>query len=522
MSTNCNEAGLYSRESKSEAGTSWLEVRGLSKRFEEVQALSNVDFDLERGQVHGLVGANGAGKSTLIRNLAGLVVQDAGTILVDGREVAIHTPKEAHRLGFHFIHQELNLVPHFDSVQNMLLGVPKSTRLGFINWGTARTKAYSVAERLGISFSLDRRVDELSVAERWMVSIGRALMGNTTMIAMDEPTASLSASESERLFNVIRDLASEGVAVLYVSHRLAEVLDLCDVISVFRDGRLTRRVNRGDLDRELLVREIAGREVESFPSAADSVSMTVGGKPLLELSNVSRGTAVQNVSLVVHEGEILGLGGLIGAGRTELARLLFGVDQMESGGVFLRGKHLRLRTVADAVRQGIGLVPEERRSEGLLLDRSVEFNLNIADLRPLRRIAWIPLLDRRRSRARTKKILEEFNVKFNSMDQPIRTLSGGNQQKVLIARCLTRKLNVLVLDEPSRGVDVGARAEIHKIIRQVAKTGTGIIVISSDVEELVGLCDRIVVMAEGQVVAEAQGSDMTQENIIALSYHNAR
>lgn len=510
------------RESLRQTDPVWLQVRGLTKRFEEVMALSNVDFDVKRGQVHGLVGANGAGKSTLIRCLAGLVVPDAGKISVDGREVVIHVPKDAHRLGFHFIHQELNLVPHFDAVQNMLLGVPKSNKLGLIDWGATRTKAYSAAERLGISFPLDCRVNELSVAERWMVSIGRALMGNATMIAMDEPTASLSTTESDRLFRVIRDLAAEGVAVLYVSHRLAEVLDLCDVISVFRDGRLTRRASRGDLDRALLVREIAGRDIE--PLSADSYNIgtpLVMEKPLLELRNVSRGSVVKNVSLVVRAGEVLGLGGLIGAGRTELARLLFGVDQMENGDIFLRGKPLRLRSVADAVRQGIGFVPEERRSQGLLLNRSVEFNLNIADLRPLRRVKWIPLLDRRRSRARTQKMLTEFNVKFNSIDQPIGTLSGGNQQKVLIARWLTRELNVLILDEPSRGVDIAARTEIHKIIRQVAKTGTGIIAISSDVEELIGLCDRIVVMAEGQIVGEAQGSEMTQEHIIALSYQHA-
>jgi ribose transport system ATP-binding protein len=507
-------------------GPAWLEIRGLTKEFAGVRAVSDVDFDVRRGHVHGLVGANGAGKSTLIRCLAGLIVPDAGTIRVAGQDVSIETPQAAQRLGFAFIHQELNLVPQFSALKNMLLGARKRTRFGIVDWRATRKDVQGVVDRLGISFPLETRVDELSVAQRWMISIGRALIGNATMIAMDEPTASLSPVETERLFAVVRDLSASGVAVLYVSHRLAEVLDLSDTISVFRDGRVTRRASRGDLNRTSLVREIVGRDLQPEAEAdavarAQRLRVSEQEAPLLEVRGLGRGTVVCDVSFEVRRGEVLGLGGLVGAGRTEVARLLVAADRLDTGAVLLEGKPLRLKSVASAVKHGIALVPEERRSEALLLDRSVGFNLNIADLRPLRRVSWLPLLHGGRARARALGLIKRLSIKVASVGQPVSALSGGNQQKVLIARWLTRDLRLLILDELSRGVDVGARAEIHGIVRQLAKEGTTVIAISSEVEELVELCDRIVVLAEGRVVGEVQGDRMTQENVIALCYSHA-
>lgn len=503
----------------------WLEVRGLVKSFAGVHALKGVDFDMSRGHVHGLVGANGAGKSTLVRCLAGLVSPDAGRIIVDGEEIVLNTPAQARALGFGFIHQELNLVPHFDAVQNMLLGLSKSTRLGLIDRRAARRRTQRIAETLGIRFKLDVQVDELSVAERWMVSIGRALIADAKMIAMDEPTASLSESETERLFGVIRELSSAGVAILYVSHRLSEVLDLCDRITVFRDGRVTRDVSRGELDRAGLVREIAGRDLrsESEPPARHNgrSPQTRGAQPVLELRGVGRRPVLRDVSLQLRMGEILGLGGLVGAGRTELARIIAGADRLDQGEIVLEGKRIHLRGVGDAVRHGIALVPEERRSQALLLNHSVAFNLNVADLRSLRVLPWLPLVDRRRARTRARAAAERLQIKLASLSQPVSALSGGNQQKVLIARWLDRDLKVLILDELSRGVDVGARAEIHRIVRALAKDGAAVIAISSEIEELVELCDRIVVMAEGCVTGEVEGSRMTQQNVISLCYSHA-
>lgn len=493
-----------------------VRVRGLTKSFAGALALDGVDLDLMAGEVHGLVGANGAGKSTLIRSLAGLLTPDSGTIAVDGKEVRLATAGDSSRLGLAFIHQELNLVPHFDAVSNMLLGQPKPSRLGLVRWGAARRPAQDAARRLGITFPLDRRVEELSVAQRWMVSIGRALVGNARVIAMDEPTASLSGSECQRLFRVVRDLAASGVAVLYVSHRLDEVLDLCDTVSVFRDGRLARRLTRGELGKSGLIQEIIGRELTpEEPTTASTAA--VREAPVMEVRGLSGGV-VRDVSFDLRRGEVLGLGGLVGSGRTEVARMLCGADRPVAGRLLLAGKEVRFSGVAAAVRRGIVLVPEERRSQGLVLDRSVAFNINLADLRPLRRVPWLPLLHTGRARARARDLTVRLGIKTADVDQPVRALSGGNQQKVLIARWLTRGRTVLVLDELSRGVDVGARAEIHAIIRNLARDGTGVIAISSEVEELVALCDRVVVLSEGRVTGELEGGDLTEDGVIALSY----
>lgn len=491
-------------------------VQGLVKRFGGALALDSVDLTVEPGQVLGLVGANGAGKSTLIRCLAGLQSPDEGTIAVDGHPVDISTPRDATALGLAFIHQELNLVPHFDAVRNMLLGRPKVARLGLIDWKSTRRPALAAAERVGINFPLNRRVDELSVAQQWMVSIGRALVSNARMIAMDEPSASLSGAETERLHAVVRDLAASGVSVLYVSHRLDEVVDLCDAVSVFRDGRLTRVLTRADLTKEGLVREIVGRDLTPVEASVPTLDPE-RTSPVLEVRELTGGP-VRDASFQLRRGEVLGLGGLVGAGRTELARMLSGADPITSGTMHLNGHPVRFKDVREAVSHGVALVPEERRSQGLILQRSVEFNINVADQKPLRLVSWLPLIRPRRAKERARKLVEQLDIKTRSVDQSIATLSGGNQQKVLIARWLTRNQQILILDELSRGVDIGARGEIHTIIRDLARRGTGILAISSDNEELVALCDRVLVMAAGKVVGEVAGEDLTEERLLELSY----
>lgn len=495
----------------------WLEVRGLSKQFGGARALSAVDLDIYRGEVHGLVGANGAGKSTLIRCLAGIVSPDEGTVSLGGDETRIANPKDAENAGFAFIHQELNLVPHFSAVQNILLGAPKVTRAGFIDWRRSRRAAISAAARVGTQFSLDRRVDELTVAERWLVMISKALVRNASMIAMDEPTASLSDVESAQLFRVVRDLAASGVAILYVSHRLDEVLDLSDRITVFRDGRVTDRTVRGQLDKRGLIRAIVGSDVVETVRAERGPS-TVGTRPVFEAKNVTRGQAVRNVSLQVFTGEVLGLGGLVGAGRTELARLAFGADKLESGSFALDGVQFASGSISKAVRHGIGLVPEERRSEGLILEKSVAYNMNIAVLRSLRTVPGLPFISGAKSRSRATELIRQLSVKTANINQPIGRLSGGNQQKALIARWLTPGIKVLFFDEPSRGVDIGARQEIHQAIRDLADRGVGTVVISSDVEELAVLCDRVIVMREGEISGQLSGDALAEKNIIELSY----
>ena len=496
-----------------------IDVTGLQKSFGGVRALKGVALKIHPGEVHGLVGANGAGKSTLIKILAGLETPDEGSVAIAGTPVSIANPQQATALGLSFIHQELNLVPHFTAIQNMTLGLPKPTRLGLINWGKLKAEAASVTQRLGIGFSLDTPISELSVAEQWLLSIGRALVRRSRFIAMDEPTASLSAAESEKLFAVIKTLADEGIAVLYVSHRLEEVLALCDNFTVFKDGERVLYKSRQEMTKAKLVRAIVGGELSDAPK--HKAALADPGKAVLELNRLSRLPRVKDVSLQVRGGEVLGLAGLVGAGRTELARLIFGADALEEGEMRLGGQPFSPSSPHEAVEQGVVLVPEERRSEGLVLDQSVAFNLNLPYLRPTRLIPGLPLTGVHQSNQRAQTIIDRLGIKTGSAATPVRQLSGGNQQKVVIGKWLTRTPKVLILDEPSRGVDIGARSEIHKVIRSLAQEGSAVIVISSDDDELPELCDRIVVMVEGRVAGELSGNDIRKENILQLNYSQA-
>lgn len=492
-----------------------LQVRGLAKHFGGVHALKGVDIDIQAGEVHGLVGANGAGKSTLIRVLAGVHRPDAGSIAVDGVPVAIADPQHASDIGLNFIHQELNLVPKFNAIENMTLGLHKATRLGLIRWGPVRRQVDEVMRRLGADFPLDVPVEDLSVAQRWLISIGRALIRRARLIAMDEPTASLSAEEAGRLFQIIRELSSDGIAILYVSHRLDEIMDLCDRVTVFKDGDRVLHADRAAMTKDGLVRAIVGGEVP----AADSATTPDHARPVvLEVRHLGRGSVVRDVSLQLHAGEVLGLAGLVGAGRSELARLIFGADRADSGTMSLDGAPWKPTGPHDAVAGGIGFIPEERRSQGLILHKDVSFNINLADLGPLRYAPPLPLISLGRAARRAQDIARQLRVKTPRVTTPVVELSGGNQQKVVIGKWLTRNPRVLILDEPSRGVDVGARAEIHRSIKELAAGGVGAMVISSEVEELPGLCDRVLVMVEGRIAGELTGPEITKEAILQLSY----
>jgi ribose transport system ATP-binding protein/L-arabinose transport system ATP-binding protein len=494
-----------------------IEIRGLGKQFAGEIALQGVDMDIVRGEVHGLVGANGAGKSTLIRCLAGVTVPDQGCILTGGEALRPGSPQASEKAGLAFIHQELNLVHHFSALQNMLLGAPKATRFGLIDWRRSSVGAREAAERVGIKFPLDTLVSELSVAERWLVMIGKALTRKAAMIAMDEPTAALSNAESEQLFRIVRDLTADGVAILYVSHRLEEVLNLCDRITVFRDGRVVGRAERGGLDKQGLIRAIVGHDVKAGKTRRRT-KIDRTGAPLFSARRVSRGSAVKDVSFDVFAGEILGLGGLVGSGRTEVARLAFGVDRLEGGHFEMGGRRVAIENETQAVKLGIALVPEERRSQGLMLDLSVGFNINIATLPALRSVPGLPFLSSRKQRSQAGQRISELAIKTPGSSTKIAVLSGGNQQKALIARWLNPETKLLILDEPSRGVDIGAREEIHDAVRGLAKQGVGIIVISSDVEELALIAERIVVLREGQCVGELEGEGISEAAIIEMSY----
>jgi len=492
-----------------------VRISDLEKSFGGVAALKSVSLDVRAGAIHGLIGANGAGKSTLIRCLAGIEHPERGRIEVDGVEVVIDSPDEASRLGFSFIHQEMSLIPRWDVLRNMALGMTLATRFGVIDWRPTRARAREVSARLGMHFGLSTSVDDLSTAERWLVLIGRALMHEAKLIAMDEPTASLSSEEANRVHDIVRELVSKGTTVIFISHRLEEVSALCDDITVLKDGAVTKRVVGERTSKADLVRAIVGRDLE-LPEHGRA--RPPHGRAVLEVRDVTDDVLLRGVSLSVHKGEVLGLGGLVGAGRTELAKVIFGANRLVSGSVLLDGEMTSFKDPRDAVEAGIGLVPEERRSEGLFLERSIDFNINLAKLDSLAASPLLPYLNLARGRKRAQVAADLVTVKAKNVGVAVGSLSGGNQQKVVIARWLLDKPKVLILDEPSRGVDVGARAEVHRVIRELASTGTAILVISSDNEELVALCDRVVVLAEGRVTGELIGEDITEDRLLSLSF----
>jgi len=500
------------------AETPFIEARGLAKHFGGVQALAGVDIDIRAGEVHGLVGANGAGKSTLIKMLAGLQKPDAGRILIDGQPVEIDTPQQATALRLGFVHQELHLVPQLNVLENITLGAPKPTRLGMVDWRRVGAEVKPIADKLGITFALDAEVTKLSTAEKWLVSICRALVRKCRLMVMDEPTASLSEAESQRLFQIVRDLAADGIAVLYVSHRLDEILDLCDRVTAFRDGRRVLELEGEALTRQALVRAIVGGEAPETLVASDAA---LSREVVFRAENLRRVPMVKNVGFDLHRGEVLGLAGLVGAGRSETARMIFGADRPQGGSMLLEGKPFRPRSPVDAMEAGLGLVPEERRTEGLILEKSLAFNIGLTNLETLRLSPLLPLLRLGKRTSQAEALVRRLLVKTPSTAIPVGRLSGGNQQKVAIAKWLARNLKILILDEPSRGVDVGARAEIHRIIRDLAAEGLSSIVISSDAEELPGLCDRVLVMCEGVITEELVGRGVTREAILHASYAHA-
>jgi ribose transport system ATP-binding protein len=495
--------------------TPLLAAKNIVKSFGGAQALKGVSLDILPGEVHGLVGANGAGKSTLIKILAGLVSRDSGVIEVDGRAVSIDTPNQSTELGMNFIHQELSFVPGMSVLQNIMLGIPKRSRFGMVDWRAIEREVAPIAARVGVSAPLSANVKGLSTAENWLINITRALVRKARLIVMDEPTASLSESEAERLFAIVRDLSASGVSVLYVSHRLQEILNLCGRVTVFRDGRSTQLFEKAELSRRALVEAIVG----GAPADEQPTQRSFAGrKPVLSVQALTRSPRVNSVNFDLHEGEVLGLGGLVGAGRTELIRLIYGVDRPDSGSMSLDGRPFAPSSPHAAVKAGLGLVPEERRTEALILSKSIAFNLSLANLKRIVMSPALPLVSSRARTALAREVVAELAVKTQDVMTPVGRLSGGNQQKVVIGRWLKRKPRVLILDEPTRGVDIGARAEIHRMIRQLAGQGMAVLVVSSEPEELPLVCDRVLVMAEGRIVREFTGSEVSRHAIVAASY----
>jgi ABC-type sugar transport system ATPase subunit len=494
-----------------------IETRDVCRTFGALKALTDVSLTFRRGEVHGLVGPNGAGKSTFLNIVGGIITPTSGSIFVDGVETEIRGPAVASALGFSFIPQELSLVPDFSTIDNITLGLGSISRGGFVDRAARDRLARQVAERIGIAFDLHKPIRSLSPAERGLVAIGHALAHDMRFIAMDEPTASLSDVECQRLFQVVRELARDGVTVAYVSHRLAEIEELCDRVTVFRDGRVVARFDRGEYTRADLLRGITGSEAGLQPLESALPDVATTSRVLLTVEHLSDGNRVKDVSFEVREGEIVGLAGLVGSGRTETFKLVIGDAKLRSGRMTLNGRDYRPHGIPAAIAAGVALVPEERRSQGLLMESTIADNIALGGWAAMRVRPPAPLISEGRPRAVARRMVEALSIKTKGVDEPVRRLSGGNQQKVVFGRWLSRDAQVLLLDEPTRGVDVGARQQIWATVEKAAAEGKGVAVISSELGELV-LCHRVFVIVEGRTVAELTGPGVTEEQVLAVTY----
>jgi rhamnose transport system ATP-binding protein len=488
-----------------------LQATNISKHFAGVQALRGVSFDLHAGEVHALIGENGAGKSTLINIITGAHQPDDGTLEVSGRLIQNNDPVLSRSLGIAAIHQQPALFPDLTVAENIALGLEPGGWWRRIRWGHRRRRARELLARVGASINPDAVVQDLTMPEQQLVEIARALGAEARILIMDEPTASLSEREVERLFQVIRDLRGHGVGIIYISHRLDELFQVTDRVTVLRDGSVVQTRPLAEVDRAELIRLMVGRQLTAiFPKQE-----VEPGDVVLELRGLGcRAGGVSNVSLSVRAGEILGLAGLVGAGRTELARILFGLTPADAGTICLRGRSVVIDSPARAVEHGIAYVPEDRRRHGVILDMAVAANASLAILKQIASLGW---LDFARERNIAESFVRRLGIKTASVESPAGDLSGGNQQKVALARWLATEPSVLILDEPTQGVDVGAKAEIHRLMGELAEQGLAILMISSELPEILGMSDRIAVMHTGTVAAILDRAEATQEKVLALA-----
>ncbi len=503
-------------ERASTSATPLLEMRHISKHFAGVRALIDAHLSVVAGEVHAVMGENGAGKSTLIKILAGVFAADQGEIRVDGVPAKMDTPAAALAMGIAVIYQELSLSPNLTVAENIYLG--REIRKGiFADRKAMETRCRGILESLGATFSPADVVSSLSLAERQLVEIARAIHANARILVMDEPTAALSAHESERLFDLIVKLRERGLAIIYVSHRMAEVARLADRVTVLRDGTVVGTISRDELTPERIVRMMVGRDLAGFYKK-EARSEPLDSNPFFAVENIRDGRRVHGCSFGLRRGEILGIAGLVGSGRTEMARLIFGADPKIGGSITLDGEELTIATPRDAIDAGIVYLTEDRKSLGLFLDMSMRDNVNTMVLAADARFAGV--VDFARSNSRAWAAIESLSIRVKNVRSLVGSLSGGNQQKVLLSRLLQPRPRVVILDEPTRGVDIGAKSEIYRIMDELARGGMGIVFISSELPEIIGIADRVLVMRSGRIVGEidpADGTPLTQEAVMQVA-----
>jgi rhamnose transport system ATP-binding protein len=487
-----------------------LVLRHAAKAFGAVQALTDGSIELYAGEAHALVGENGAGKSTLVKILAGVYQPDAGSLQVDGHEIALHGPAAARAAGIAVIYQEPALFPDLSVAENMFIGRQPLTSGRRIDRRAMRDEAAAIFARLGVPLDPARIARGLSIADQQVVEIGKAISLEARVIVMDEPTAALSAAEVDRLFDVVRTLRAAGTAVLFISHRLEEVFALCQRVTVMRDGRQVLSRELDGLVAGDLVRVMVGRELAERPPG----EQVAPGEPLLTVDRLTREGVFTDISLTVRAGEIVALAGLVGSGRSEVARAIFGIDRYDAGSVMVRGQRLRRGSPTRAMASGVGFVPEDRRQQGLVMDMSVQQNVALASLGRLQHAGFIRASA---ERALAADWAARLKIKYGRLKDPVSMLSGGNQQKVVLAKWLGRRPAVLIVDEPTRGIDVATKAEVHHLLVQLARDGVGVLMISSELPEVLQISDRILVMREGRLMAELAHAEASEEEIMSAA-----
>jgi ribose transport system ATP-binding protein len=496
-------------------GTSLLEVRGLTKRFPGVRALTDVSMTLGRGEVVAVIGENGAGKSTLMKILAGVQRPDEGEIRLDGGKVEIGSVQAAMDLGIALIHQELNLADNLDVASNIFLG-REPRRFGFVHRRQLRGEAEQFIDRVGLDVSPRTIVGTLPIGKQQMVEIAKALSVNARILIMDEPTSSLTQHETEQLFKVVKDLRSRGISIIYISHRLGEVKELADRVVVLRDGRNAGDLRREEVSHDRMVKLMVGRDISQFYPHTPHAP----GDVVLEVDRLRTSAHPRHeLSFKLRAGEIVGVAGLVGAGRTELLQTIFGVAPLVGGTILVAGREVRVRSAADAIRAGIALVPEDRKQQGLILEMAVRENISLPSLRRTQRAGF---LNRASERKIAAEMIEALNVRTPGDRQVVQYLSGGNQQKVVIGKWLSMSPRVLLLDEPTRGIDVGAKQEIYRLMEKLAKGGVGILFVSSEMEEVLGMSDRALVMHEGRITGELKREELSEEAVMHLATGRTR
>jgi ribose transport system ATP-binding protein len=489
-----------------------LAISDLSKSFGPIRALRGVSFELRRGEIHALAGENGAGKSTLMNIIDGILRPDSGTVRLDGKEVRITSPAMAQSLGIGFVHQEIALCPDVTVAENIFMGVTSTSRARLMDYRDIERRSGEILHRLG-DIEPSALVRTLSISQQQLVEIAKALTLDCRVLILDEPTAALTEREAQTLFGIMRDLAARGISIIYITHRMVEIFDNCDRVTVFRDGQFITTMNVAETTPGAVVSAMVGRVIDNLypPKLGDEQP----GETILEVRNLTERRRFSGISFELRTGEILGFAGLIGAGRSEIARGICRLEGEVTGEVLLHGKPLQLANYGESIANGIVYLSEDRKGDGLFLDMSIA--ANVSALRVEQVASRGVLIDERRESDLAEGLGRRLNLKYGHIAQPVSALSGGNQQKVAIAKMLSVNPKVIFLDEPTRGVDVGAKAEIHRILRDLARDGVGIVVISSELPELIGVCDRVLVVREGRIAGEVTGSDMTEDRIMRLA-----